>query len=162
MASSSLRESFRTTVEAVGGPCRVRAHAAPRGAPAPKARLKAYEEDEGMRTRVTRSFAFEAAHQLPWHPGKCRRLHGHHYRFEVTVEGPLDENGIVLDFDVLDEVVRREIVERYDHRYLNDLMDNPTAELIAGAAWKQLEAAGLQLAGLRLWETPDSSVELLP
>ncbi|HSH61164.1 MAG TPA: 6-carboxytetrahydropterin synthase QueD [Acidimicrobiales bacterium] len=114
-----------------------------------------------MRTRVTRSFAFEAAHQLPWHPGKCRRLHGHNYRFEVTVEGPLDENGVVLDFDELHEVVRREVVERYDHRYLNDLMDNPTAELIAAEAWKQLEAAGLELVGLRLWETPDSSVELL-
>ena len=117
---------------------------------------------EAMRSRVTRSFAFEAAHQLPWHPGKCRRLHGHNYRFEVTVEGPLDENGVVLDFDELHEVVRREVVERYDHRYLNDLMENPTAELIAAEAWKQLEAAGLELAGLRLWETPDSSVELLP
>ncbi len=121
-----------------------------------------------MRTRVTRSFAFEAAHQLPWHPGKCRRLHGHNYRFEVTVErpvdqnGPLNENGIVLDFDELHEVVHREVVERYDHRYLNDLMENPTAELIAGEVWKQLEAAGLALARLRLWETPDSSVELLP
>lgn len=114
-----------------------------------------------MRSRVTRSFAFEAAHQLPWHSGKCRRLHGHNYRFEVTVERPLDENGVVLDFDELHEVVHREVVERYDHRYLNDLMDNPTAELIAAEVWKQLEAAGLDLVGLRLWETPDSSVELL-
>jgi len=40
----------------------------------------------GMRTLVTRSFTFEAAHQLPWHPGKCRDLHGHGYRLEVTPE----------------------------------------------------------------------------
>ncbi|HUP69589.1 MAG TPA: 6-carboxytetrahydropterin synthase QueD [Acidimicrobiales bacterium] len=114
-----------------------------------------------MRTRVTRSFTFDAAHELPWHTGKCRRLHGHTYRLEVTVEGPLDENGVVLDFDDLSSVVRREVVERFDHRFLNDLMENPTAELVAQASWKRLEAAGLGLVRLRLWETPDSSVEIL-
>lgn len=114
-----------------------------------------------MRTRVTRSFAFEAAHELPWHPGKCKRLHGHNYRFEVTVEGPLDERGVVLDFDDLKRVVEAEVVDRYDHRYLNDFFDNPTAELLAHDVWKRLEAAGLRIARLRLWETPDSSVELL-
>ncbi|MDP8993157.1 MAG: 6-carboxytetrahydropterin synthase QueD [Actinomycetota bacterium] len=114
-----------------------------------------------MRTRVTRSFAFEAAHQLPWHSGKCRRLHGHSYRLEVTVEGALDENGVVVDFDDLAQVVEREVVSHYDHRYLNELMDNPTAELVAHQAWKRMEAAGLTVVRLRLWETPDSSVELL-
>lgn len=114
-----------------------------------------------MRTRVTRAFAFEAAHQLPWHPGKCRRLHGHNYRFEVTVEGPLGENGVVLDFDELRDVVHRQVVDRYDHRYLNDLLDNPTAEVIAADLWKRLEAAGLHLAHLRLWETPEASVEVM-
>ncbi|HVE46157.1 MAG TPA: 6-carboxytetrahydropterin synthase QueD [Acidimicrobiales bacterium] len=114
-----------------------------------------------MRTRVTRSFTFDAAHELPWHPGKCRRLHGHTYRLEVSVEGPLDENGIVLDFDDLSTVVRREVLERFDHRFLNDLMENPTAELLAQDTWKHLEAAGLALVRLRLWETPESSVEIL-
>ena len=115
-----------------------------------------------MRTRVTRSFWFEAAHQLPWHPGKCRRLHGHNYRLEVTVEGPVDGNGVVVDFDELATVVDRELIERYDHRHLNELLANPTAEVVAHDAWKRLEAAGLRLARLRLWETTDSSVELLP
>lgn len=115
-----------------------------------------------MRTRVTRAFAFESAHQLPWHGGKCKRLHGHNYRLEVTVEGPLDQNGVVVDFDELRDVVQREVVEHYDHRHLNELMENPTAELIAHEVWKRLEAAGLVVVRLRLWETPDSSVELLP
>ena len=115
-----------------------------------------------MRTRVTREFVFEASHQLPWHPGKCQRLHGHSYRLQVTIEGALDQNGVVLDFDELRHVVQREVLDRYDHRHLNDLIDNPTAELIAQQAWKHLEAAGLALAGLRLWETEHSSVELLP
>ena len=59
------------------------------------------------------------------------------------------------------------ILDRFDHTYLNDVVDNPTAELIAADIWKRLEAtewggAPLRLAGLRLWETQDSSVELLP
>lgn len=116
----------------------------------------------GVRTRVTRSFRFEAAHQLPWHPGRCRNLHGHGYRLEVTVEGALDANGVVLDFDDLKAVVQREVVDRYDHAFLNDLIDNPTAELVAADAWKRLEAAGLAPARIRLWETPNSSVEILP
>lgn len=110
---------------------------------------------------MTRAFSFEAAHRLPWHPGKCRELHGHHYRFEVTVEGPVGPEGVVVDFDDLASLVGERIVARYDHRYLNELLDNPTAELLAAEIWKALEAEGLQLARLRLWETPDSSVELL-
>ena len=114
-----------------------------------------------MRVRVTKAFTFEAAHRLPWHPGRCRELHGHHYRFEVTVEGPVGPDGMVVDFDELDTRVGDAVVARYDHRYLNDLIDNPTAELLAGDIWKRLEAAGLNPVRIRLWETPDSSVELL-
>jgi 6-pyruvoyltetrahydropterin/6-carboxytetrahydropterin synthase len=110
--------------------------------------------------RVTRTFAFEAAHQLPWHPGRCRDLHGHSYRLEVTVEGPVGDNGIVIDFSEVKGVVEREVISRFDHRYLNDLLDNPTAELIATDAWKRLEAAGLAVVRLRLWETADCCVEL--
>ncbi|HEX7167290.1 MAG TPA: 6-carboxytetrahydropterin synthase QueD [Acidimicrobiales bacterium] len=113
-----------------------------------------------MRTSVTRSFTFEAAHQLPWHTGKCRRLHGHSYRVEVTVEGPLDENGIVVDFADIKDVVERDVITRYDHRYLNDLLDNPTAEVIAHEIWKTIEAADLPVARIRLWETPDSWVDV--
>jgi len=113
-----------------------------------------------MRTSVTRSFTFEAAHQLPWHAGACQRLHGHWYRLEVTVEGPLNEHGIVTDFADVAAVVEREVIARFDHQYLNDLLDNPTAELIAQDAWKRIEAAGLAVSRIRLWETADSVVEL--
>jgi 6-pyruvoyltetrahydropterin/6-carboxytetrahydropterin synthase len=113
-----------------------------------------------MRTSVTRCFSFEAAHQLPWHPGKCRDLHGHGYRLEVTVEGPVNEQGVVLDFADVEAVVEREVIARYDHTYLNDLFDNPTAELIAHDAWKRLEAADLAVTRIRLWETADCMVEV--
>ncbi len=116
----------------------------------------------GMRTLVTRSFTFEAAHQLPWHPGKCRDLHGHGYRLEVSVEGPIGPQGIVLDFADVAAVVQRNVLVRYDHVYLNDIIENPTAELIAHDICKSLGAAGLAVARVRLWETDDCMVEVTP
>ena len=113
-----------------------------------------------MRTRVVRTFSFEAAHQLPWHPGKCKNLHGHSYRLEVAIEGPVGEDGMVMDFAAVKSIVEREVVDRYDHTYLNDLMDNPTAELLAHSIWKTLEAAELPVTSIRLWETADSAVEV--
>lgn len=118
-----------------------------------------------MRTGITRTFSFDAAHLLPWHPGKCQRLHGHTYRLEVSVEGPVGDRGIVCDFAELDALVHREVIDRYDHRYLNDLLDNPTAENIATEIWKFVEAgapAGIRLAHVRLWETLDSAVDVWP
>ena len=111
-------------------------------------------------TTVTRVFRFEAAHQLPWHTGACRELHGHGYRLEVTVGGALNDDGIVVDFDDVGVIVQRELLARYDHRYLNDVIDNPTAELIAQDAWKQLEAVGLAVTRVRLWETDDCFAEI--
>jgi 6-pyruvoyltetrahydropterin/6-carboxytetrahydropterin synthase len=113
-----------------------------------------------MQTSVTRVFTFEAAHALPWHPGKCQRLHGHSYRLEITVEGPIRPDGMVIDFGELREIVDREIIDRYDHRYLNDLMDNPTAELLAQEIGKTIEASGLPIRRIRLWETANCMVEV--
>ena len=118
-----------------------------------------------MRTRMTRSFTFEAAHRLDWHAGRCKRLHGHHYRLEVSLEGCLDENGVIMDFDDLDLLVRDRLLGRWDHELLNDSVANPTAEVIAGEAWRVLgppiTARGLKLVSVKLWETPHSMVELL-
>jgi 6-pyruvoyltetrahydropterin/6-carboxytetrahydropterin synthase len=109
------------------------------------------------RTSVTSSFTFEAAHHLAWHPGKCRQPHGHSYRMEVTISGPVDDNGVVVDFDHLRAVVGDTVIEAWDHRDLNQIIDNPTAELLAHRAWDMLTEAGLSLSALRLWETEHSS-----
>ena len=113
-----------------------------------------------MHTRVTRCFSFEAAHQLEWHSGACKNLHGHSYRLQVTVSGPVTSDGIVIDFADLSEVVQREVIDRFDHTYLNDLLPNPTAELIAADIWERLITAGAVLHRLVLWETENSSVEI--
>ncbi len=112
-------------------------------------------------TSVTCTFTFEAAHRLEWHPGRCRNLHGHSYRLDVSVSGPLDANGVVIDFDELSNVVTRQVIERWDHQYLNELIDNPTAELLAHEAWRLLSSAGLDVTAVRLWETPTCWVDLV-
>jgi 6-pyruvoyltetrahydropterin/6-carboxytetrahydropterin synthase len=106
--------------------------------------------------------SFEAAHFLSWHPGACQRLHGHHYRLEVALAGPLDERGVVVDFDEVADVLEAVVRERFDHRLLNDLVENPTAERLASQLWSDLAPlVPAELARLRLWETPGASVELV-
>ncbi|HEX4823111.1 MAG TPA: 6-carboxytetrahydropterin synthase QueD [Candidatus Polarisedimenticolaceae bacterium] len=108
---------------------------------------------------VRRVFRFEAAHRLPHHPGKCRELHGHSYRLVVAVDRPVEAaSGMAIDFGDLKAIVRREVVDRVDHRSLNDLLDNPTAEVIAAWAWERLHPHLDGLAEIELWETEDCSV----
>jgi 6-pyruvoyltetrahydropterin/6-carboxytetrahydropterin synthase len=109
---------------------------------------------------VVRRYRFEAAHRLPWHPGKCRGVHGHSYILEVTVTGSLDERGVVMDFAEVDTVVNGEVLRVLDHTNLNDVLENPTAELIISWIGKALDAAGLAWSSMRLWETEDGSVRL--
>ena len=112
--------------------------------------------------QIRKSFTFEAAHVLPHHPGKCARLHGHSYRLDVALEGPLQTSGpatgMVEDFEVVSRVVKAAVIERLDHRSLNELMDNPTAENIVSWIWGRLASELSQLAELTLWETPRACV----
>jgi 6-pyruvoyltetrahydropterin/6-carboxytetrahydropterin synthase len=108
-------------------------------------------------TSVTRRFSFEAAHQLPWHTGKCATLHGHSYQLDVTVGGGLSSNGIVIDFADLKTVVERYVLADYDHSHLNAFLPNPTAELIAADITNRLLNAGLPVTELTLHETSTCS-----
>lgn len=131
-----------------------------------------------MEITVVKEFTFDAAHKLPSHLGKCKNLHGHTYRLQVGVKGPIDpETGMVVDFATVKEIVGSTIVNALDHGYLNE-MDrdedyfndfpkwNPTAELMA--AWmaralinffnEQWEGI-VKLALVRLYETPTSYAE---
>jgi 6-pyruvoyltetrahydropterin/6-carboxytetrahydropterin synthase len=108
---------------------------------------------------VRRAFRFEAAHRLPRHPGQCRRLHGHSYRLVVTVDLPVDAtSGLAIDFADLKTVVRERVVEAVDHRDLNELVENPTAENLAVWAWRRLAEALPGLVEIELHETEDCSV----
>lgn len=106
---------------------------------------------------IRKQFAFEAAHVLPYHQGKCSRLHGHSYRLDVSVDGPLQSEGpatgMVVDFDELARVVRASVIDALDHRHLNDTIDNPTSENIAVWIWRRLAPQLPGLCELTLWET---------
>lgn len=108
---------------------------------------------------MRRRFDFEAAHELPNHPGKCRQLHGHSYRLVVSVDRPVEPNsGMAIDFSDLKQVVRAEVVDRLDHRYLNDLIENPTAEVLARWIWERLSVPLDGLCEIELHETRNCSV----
>jgi len=104
-------------------------------------------------------FRFCAAHRLPHYDGPCNRVHGHNYRFEVVISGEPDaHSGMILDFTEIDAVVRREIIDRVDHRDLNDFLENPTAELIVRWFWELLEEKLPGLHAIRVWEIDNCSV----
>jgi 6-pyruvoyltetrahydropterin/6-carboxytetrahydropterin synthase len=91
---------------------------------------------------LVKDFRFEAAHFLPQVPEghKCRRIHGHSFRGEVAVRGPIDPTiGWVMDFADLKKAVDP-IVAQLDHYLLNEIagLENPTSELLAVWIWKQL------------------------
>lgn len=110
-----------------------------------------------LTTSLTRIFTFEASHQLEWHPGKCARLHGHSYQLSVTVTGPVNRDGIVIDFADLKAVVQKHFLDDYDHVHLNDVLPSPTAELIAADAATRLLAAGLPVSEVTIRETAKCS-----
>jgi 6-pyruvoyltetrahydropterin/6-carboxytetrahydropterin synthase len=119
---------------------------------------------------ITKIFRFEAAHDLPGHRGKCARLHGHSYRLDVTLCGPIkdvpgqSDHGMVMDFEDLSRIVRSSIIGRLDHSMLNEVTGvHTTAENLVHWAWDALVAAGLPeslLYRIRLWETDTTFAEI--
>lgn len=106
--------------------------------------------------RVRMDFPFSSSHVLPNHPGRCRNLHGHNYVLQVQVSGKVDpHSGMVVDFFDLQHAVAERLVNHLDHRHLNDVMPNPTAEEILRYAWKKLVGGVSGLEELVLHETPD-------
>jgi len=71
--------------------------------------------------RITKQFNFETGHALHGYDGKCKNVHGHSYKLNVTVIGqPINDlnhvkNGMVIDFGDLKKIVNHEIVDRFDH-----------------------------------------------
>ena len=119
---------------------------------------------------VSKDFTFDAAHFLTRYRGKCEHLHGHTYRLRVTVEGKVQKNGLVLDFGILKKIVKEQVLNKYDHRSLNDFFENPSAEVVAEAIWGTLKdlphllkgekevSEQVRLYEIVLWETRDNFV----
>ena len=129
---------------------------------------------------VYRKEHFNAAHKL-YNPnwsqqqneqvfGKCanQNWHGHNYELYVTVKGqPNRDTGFVCDVKELSRIINQYVIEHIDHKNLN--VDVPfmkdllcSTENLAIAIWKQLQPqlpAGVQLHGIKLYETPRIFVE---
>jgi 6-pyruvoyltetrahydropterin/6-carboxytetrahydropterin synthase len=88
-------------------------------------------------------------------------MHGHSYRLELAIEGPVDEKtGFVIDFfDV--EAAFGDVLSTLDHHCLNEIpgLENPTAENIAVWIWRATRPKLPQLASIKVFETPNCWAE---
>ncbi len=106
-----------------------------------------------------------SAHFLPGYEGKCKNLHGHTWKVEVSiVSNLLDDIGMVADFRVLKKQLKNFLIPM-DHVCLNDLPYfqevNPTTENIAKYIYQNFAAvvAPLKVSSVRVWESDVSSVK---
>ena len=111
-----------------------------------------------VRARLTKDFSFEAAQTLPNAPEghKCRRVHGHSFKVEVSVEGEVDsKTGWVYDHAQISEAMKP-LLKMLDHAYLNDIegLENPTIEKMAEWLWQKLECECPGLCEIIVHETP--------
>ena len=103
------------------------------------------------------TFRIEASHRLPRAPetSVCRRLHGHSWKIDVRVCGPVDpDSGWLIDYHEI-EAAWQPLHEALDHRHLNDIegLDNPTSENLAIWIWSRLGPSLPQLFSLTVRET---------
>jgi 6-pyruvoyltetrahydropterin/6-carboxytetrahydropterin synthase len=129
--------------------------------------------------RLTRRYRFAASHRLDSPAltaeenrklyGKCNNPfgHGHDYVLEVSVEGPLQENGLMIDRGLMDALVQEQVLRRLDHKDLNrdvpELAGVPTTENLAQLVERFLQEhwdLAPRLAHIRIAETERNSFEL--
>ena len=119
-----------------------------------------------MKMIIGKKFEFEAAHNLPADEiyGECSHLHGHRYQLEVEVCGEVNEYGWVCNYKDLKAIVKECILNKYDHAYLNEFFDVPTAENMVIDMVKQLtvkfEDKPYKLHKVLLRETSSSFAEI--
>ena len=124
---------------------------------------------------ITRQVHFNSAHRLynpnrslAWNQAKfglCTNphWHGHNYVLEVTVKGrPDPETGYIMDLSELKRVLHVAVVDKCDHRNLNDEVDFlrgtiPSTENLVIAFWREIAPhlpPRAKLHRVRLYETP--------
>lgn len=105
--------------------------------------------------RIGKEYGFAASHQLvvpEWTEqentlafGKCNRLHGHNYKVAVEVSSDILSNGMVLNYYTLDDMIQNFVIDKWDHRHLNDLPEFqnvlPTAENLVDCVYSTLVGA---------------------
>ena len=108
---------------------------------------------------------FAAAHQLKMVAKKCENLHGHNWKIEACLAGKaLNSAGVLMDFGQLKEILS-EIIERLDHKFLNELEyfnDSfpPSSENIAYYIANELKASInnplVKVSSVTAWESENA------
>lgn len=137
---------------------------------------------------ITKEIEIDMGHRVPNHKSKCRNLHGHRYKIEVGVDDKvIDEKGVsnegmVIDFSDLKEIMMQKIDAKYDHGLVlydkDDFVEVfmttrfseqklvvipfiPTAENLAKHWFELLEQPlkkrNIKLSYVKVWETPTST-----
>jgi 6-pyruvoyltetrahydropterin/6-carboxytetrahydropterin synthase len=124
-----------------------------------------------MIATVAKQFTFDAAHHLDTLPPehKCHRLHGHTYRVEIALTGPVEPDGFVIDYADIDRLWLP-LHEQLDHRLLNAVpgLEIPSTEHVAGWIWAHLrlgcmarpDFGKLHLARVRVFESTSTWCEV--
>lgn len=116
--------------------------------------------------KIGKTFEFEACHNLPDNDvyGKCSNKHGHRYELMVEVFGNINELGWVCNYAEIKDIVKSEVIKKYDHVDLNEFFEIPTAENIILEIVSILKNAfknkPYQLSKVRLYETRTSYAEI--
>lgn len=103
-----------------------------------------WSESMSQEVEIVKKYRFEAAHYLPNVPEghKCKRMHGHSFRFELVLRGPVEpDTGWLIDFGDISKVVKPLIENYLDHYLLNDVegLENPTSEQISIWLWDRIK-----------------------
>ena len=111
-----------------------------------------------MKFRLTKDFQFEAAQTLPHAPvgHKCRNMHGHSFKLEISVEGDADpQTGWFYDHADISRAMKP-LLAVLDHGYLNEIpgLENPTIENMCAWFWRKLSPQLPGLAEIVVHETP--------
>lgn len=112
---------------------------------------------------IFKIFSLESAHRLPQVASghKCARVHGHSFRVEIHVTGPImAKQGWVMDFADVGAAFRP-LFEQLDHHYLNDVpgLENPTSENLAVWIWDRLKPRLPALSRIVIHETCTAGCE---
>ncbi|MCK5674243.1 MAG: 6-carboxytetrahydropterin synthase QueD [Spirochaetales bacterium] len=111
---------------------------------------------------LTKVFKFDSAHNLVEYHGKCEALHGHTYKLEVTIQGTPGKEGMILDYGIIKSIVKEKVIDRFDHKYLNDIVPQSSSENLVQWIWNEIKAPlkgdNFELYQLKLNETETNFV----
>ncbi len=132
---------------------------------------------------ITKEFKFESAHYLEnrnytdnenlvvykscsglCHGTSKKKYHGHSYKMQVTISGEITDSGFIMNFVDLKEIVNQEVINKFDHNCLNDIMQNTICTVENMLLWiitetnlkNRLEEYDVKLESIKIWETDTS------